>query len=277
MYWCVATGEVPDQSGYLFGGLYNSLAVNPLTQARSCPNYYYPLRFGEDSHVCVSDDYELGYALSAPFAGFESCTAGNPLATKSSSGKLKRSFGKLDVDPNAWPHRCPTGYTQHLASMEQSCEVNYCVKAGTLESKGLPPIRLPPYHKYPSINPATYNVLSIVSSMGNLWIKDNTTGEWKKANTDSMPMINVENSSSYTVQSAQSTTPYGQHNSDKSPATVALIVSSTALIGLLIVVVVYGLYRYKGRKNKSVHCAQGISYENLEKSSPDVSTAVANN
>ena len=278
MYWCVATGDVPDQSGYLFGGLYNSLYVNPLTQARSCPNYYYPLRFGEDTHVCVSDDYELGYALSAPFAGFESCTAGNPLATRSSNGRLKRSFGKLDVDPNAWPHRCPTGYTQHLASMEQSCEVNYCVKAGTLDSKGLPSIRLPPYHKYPSINPATYNVLSIVSSMGNLWIKDNSTGEWRKTNVDSIPMITLENSSHsyYNIQSAQLTA-NSQHDSDKSPATAALIVSSTALIGLVIVVVVYGLYRYKGRRNKSVHCSQAVSYENLEKSSPDDNTTVANN
>jgi len=105
--------------------------------------------------------------------------------------------------------------------------------------------------------------------MGNLWIKDNATGEWRKANADSMPMIN----SSYNVQS----TPNTQHDSDKSPATAALIVSSTALIGLLIVVVVYGLYRCKGRKNKSVYRTQGVRYENLEKNPLDGNTAVVNN
>ena len=120
LYWCVDPGLVHEKSGYMFGGLYSPISVNPLTQVRTCPNYFYPLRFKEDTHVCVSDDYELGYALSAPFAGFQSCTAGNPLATKSSSGGLKMWFGLLDVDPNMWPHRCPTGYTQHLASVERT-------------------------------------------------------------------------------------------------------------------------------------------------------------
>ena len=62
-HWCVATGVVPDQSGFLFGGLYSSTTSNPLTKAMSCPSHYYPLRFGQDAQVCVSDDYELGYPL----------------------------------------------------------------------------------------------------------------------------------------------------------------------------------------------------------------------
>jgi len=261
LYWCVDPGLVHEKSGYMFGGLYSSISVNPLTQARTCPNYFYPLRFGEDTHVCVSDDYELGYALSAPFAGFQSCTAGNPLATKSSSGGLKMRFGLLDVDPNMWPHRCPTGYTQHLASMEQSCEINYCVKAGTLDEKGLPPIRLPPYREYPNINPDTYNVLSIMSPTGEMWKKDNATNEWRIVKIADMkkisiPMSNTTESSQVINGSAISNgtdinKQTGIHNQggddENSPLTAALIISSTALLGLVIVVAVYGWCKCKRR------------------------------
>ena len=263
IYWCVATGPVPENSGYMFGGLYSSTAVNPFTQTASCPNHFYPLRFGEDTHVCVSDDYELGYALSAPFAGFDSCIAGNPLATKSSSGSLRMQFGLLEVDPNAWPHRCPTGYTQHLASMEQFCEINYCVKAGTLGEKGLPPIKLPPYRKYPNTNVNTVNVFSIMSSTGDLWMKDNSTNEWRIVKTVKMddiyvPVSNTSHSSEIINASIlTSATPIQDKNnknanhSSNSPTTVAVIIISTALLGLAILVAMYGLYRCKsGKKSR---------------------------
>ena len=239
----------------MFGGLYSSIAVNPLTRTKSCPNHFYPLRFGEDTHVCVSDDYELGYGLSIPFAGFESCSAGNPLVTKSSNGELKMSLGKLEVDPSTWPHRCPTGYTQHLASMEQSCEINYCVKAGTLGEKGLPPIRLPPYRKYPHLNPNTYNVKSVVSAKGNLWQKDNETNEWRMvtreglgpATTSLQPeYYDITNASRVTSGTANN----GQHDGNSS-TTAALIISTTALLGLLIAGLVFLVYKYKGRKPKT--------------------------
>ena len=266
IYWCVDTRLVQEKSGYMFGGLYSSISVNPLTQTRSCPNYFYPLRFGEDTHVCVSDDYELGYALSAPFAGFESCTAGNPLATKSSGGGLKMQFGLLEVDPNAWPHRCPTGYTQHLASMEQSCEINYCVKAGTLDEKGLPSIKLPPYRKYPSINSNSYNVLSIMSPTGDMWKKDDSTNEWRIVKIADMekiyvPMTNMNGTSQTITNASTITSATHIHNKDDdSPITAALIISSTALLGLVIVVAVYGLYRCKGSKKSHNHAD---SYQNI--------------
>ena len=259
-YWCVDTGRVHDNSGYMFGGLYSSIAVNPLTRTKSCPNHFYPLRFGEDTHICVSDDYELGYGLSIPFAGFESCSAGNPLATKSSSGELKMNLGVLKVDPSSWPHRCPTGYTQHLASMEQSCEINYCVKAGTLGENGLPPVKLPPYRKYPNLNPNLYNVMSIVSAKGNLWQKDNETNEWRMmtvveregltpAAMDLQPAYyDITNASRVT-----SDTTNNSHHDGNSSTTAALIISTTALLGLLIAGVVFVVYKYKGRKPKTKH------------------------
>lgn len=47
MYWYVAKGDVPSNTGYLFGGLYSRVSNNPFTQARSCPLKFYTLRFGE--------------------------------------------------------------------------------------------------------------------------------------------------------------------------------------------------------------------------------------
>ena len=258
---------MPSNSGYMFGGLYNSITVNPLTQARSCPNHFYPLKFGQDTSICVSDDYELGYALSIPFAGFESCSAGNPLATKSSSGELKMSFGLLEVDPNSWPHRCPVGYTQHLASKEQLCEINYCVKAGTLDEKGLPPpVRLPPFRKYPSLNPNTYNVMSIVSAKGNLWQKDNETNEWQmltKVGEERLSLAAMElQQVSTNASQVTSDNTYNSHHDGNSSATAALIISTTALLGLLIAGLVYMVYKYKGRVHKA---RRHGSYENIEK------------
>ena len=84
-YWCAAKGQVPANTGYLFGGLYSEVLKNPVTKDHSCPLKFYPLRFGATMHVCVSDDYELGYQQSVPFGGFFSCHAGNPLAVQTST------------------------------------------------------------------------------------------------------------------------------------------------------------------------------------------------
>lgn len=87
-YWCFATGEVPPNTGYLFGGLYSDAVNNPVTQAHSCPLKFYSLRIGTTIRVCVSDDYELSYEQSVPFGGFFSCRAGNPLGV----GKCDRGI-----------------------------------------------------------------------------------------------------------------------------------------------------------------------------------------
>ena len=73
-YWCVDLGKVPDQSGYLFGGVYSNKTANPMTNEMGCPEFYYPLVMGLDLKVCVSDDYERGFRYSVPFAGTK-CSA----------------------------------------------------------------------------------------------------------------------------------------------------------------------------------------------------------
>lgn len=151
-YWCVGQSDPTKHDGFLFGGIFSDAIDNPVTQSRDCPQHFYQLKIGAGMQVCVSDDYELGYRFSVPFAGFFSCKAGNPLAIEENAmGTHDLSSYLSSVDPDEWPRRCPSGYSMHLASVEIStCAVNYCVQAGAFSYKGLPPIRRPPFFKLPT-------------------------------------------------------------------------------------------------------------------------------
>ena len=63
-YWCTAKPrtDIAENSGYLFGGLFTSSSVNPVTNTKGCPPYFIQLHMGEDIRVCVSDDYERGFS-----------------------------------------------------------------------------------------------------------------------------------------------------------------------------------------------------------------------
>ena len=106
-YWCTATPGVQTSHNkrYLFGGLYTSSTINPITEAKTCPQYFNPLHMCEDITICISDDFEQGYAYSVDFGGFESCSVGNPTAAN-------------DSNQDNWPHICPYGFSQHLAAVE---------------------------------------------------------------------------------------------------------------------------------------------------------------
>ncbi|XP_062598316.1 macrophage-expressed gene 1 protein-like [Saccostrea cucullata] len=153
-YWCFARGHAKQQSGFQFGGIYTSSVDNPLTQSDTCPPYFYPLNLGEDMKICVSDDYELGFRYSVPFAGLFSCRAGNPLNLNQEAFSKNREpfplFSYLkSSSPQFWPRGCPRGYSMQLANIENSCEINYCLKAHSFVKKGLPPLRRPPFMELP--------------------------------------------------------------------------------------------------------------------------------
>uniref|UniRef100_A0A8W8K0K8 MACPF domain-containing protein n=1 Tax=Magallana gigas TaxID=29159 RepID=A0A8W8K0K8_MAGGI len=145
--------HVNQQSGFQFGGIYTNKIDNPLTQSRGCPLYFHPLKLGLGMQVCVSDDYELGFRYSVPFAGLFSCMTGNPLAvhqdTSFKNPDMLQSLSSYPKASNNWPRGCPTGYSMHLATIENSCEINYCVKANAFSDKGLPPVRHPPFMDLP--------------------------------------------------------------------------------------------------------------------------------
>ena len=261
------------------------MSANPITNGMSCPNYYQFLLFGEDTHICVSNDHKLGYAQSLPFGGFESCKAGNPLAlvnlSSSSSGIDYKVFGEVEIDQINWPHRCPKGYSQHLASIEQSCDISYCVKAGSLGEKGLPPVRRLPFRRQPQLNANSSNVLSFTSPSGDLWLKNETTMEWYKVKeipadtmqksesameaiglnpaSESAFMFALTNSSNITSSGTSTQGDNVAFHNNETPITVALVISSTALIGLIVVVAVYSVYKCKKPKGSQ------LGYSNLDR------------
>lgn len=175
-FWCAATGQVKANSGFLFGGLYTPHKANVLTQSQSCPPEFYPLKLLDGLIICVSDDYELGYKYSLPFAGFYTCKAGNPLALKEQSDLLQSS-GKSSMmmtyikeqGVTSYPRSCPKGYSQHLAVVDEGCSINYCIKTGALSAQGLPKVQRPPFMEAPRADGFSKIDSVVVSSDGTLW------------------------------------------------------------------------------------------------------------
>ena len=239
-YWCVATPgeEIPQNSGYLFGGFYTSTASNPVTGSMTCPRYFIPLHFGEDVKVCVSSDYELGYADSIPFAGFESCIAGNPLAAS--------SF-QTSESPNSWPHACPHGYAQHLVTVDEGCEINFCVQMGAFTNKKLLPARLPPFRKHPKHKMNVTEALVVFGIYGKVWVRD-ADGRWEIDNSD----VAVQDGRSLlqfmTSGTTANTSNTGGSLSSGSVAVISIV--ATVVFGAMIAAVVFVGRRFWRSKQK---------------------------
>lgn len=122
-FYCMAMPNVtlPDNSGTMFGGLYKNGSVNIFTNKAGCPGNYQQYPLAADTIVCLSEDYELDSQFAVPFNGFFSCQA--PDAQK----------------------KCADGYSQHLATVENSCEIFYCVRPNVFKSLIPPTIKSPPY------------------------------------------------------------------------------------------------------------------------------------
>ncbi|XP_005155217.2 macrophage-expressed gene 1 protein [Melopsittacus undulatus] len=169
-YWCAASRTVAPGLGYLFGGLFSSQSVNPITGAQSCPSGYFPLKLFNELMVCVSHDYEAGSQYAVPFGGFFSCQAGNPWASQH-QGTAKDLHAK----------KCPPGFSQHLALISNSCQVEYCVQAGILTGGSLPPAHLPPFTRPPTSPPAIDTVLVSSADGGSAWVRDGQSHVWRPA------------------------------------------------------------------------------------------------
>ena len=237
-YWCAARpgAQIPNKTGYLFGGLYTERNSNPVTNTNGCPRFFIPLNMGEDIRVCVSDDYERAYAKSVPFAGFHSCESGNPLAA------IGTNASKSSI---TWPHECPIGYTQHLVSVVDGCEINYCVQLGSFAPKTLLPPYLPPFHKQPKhkLNSNSSDVMILVGANGGLWAKD-STGKW----------VNYVEPSTFSFSNWYSLEP-AENDTDSSPtvrtkkggsSSAAIAVGS--IIGTLALVTVITAVVFIGRR-----------------------------
>ncbi|XP_055470196.1 macrophage-expressed gene 1 protein-like [Psammomys obesus] len=212
-YWCAATGQVPENSGLLFGGVFTDKSINPVTNEQSCPASYFPLNLFENLKVCVSLDHEVGPKFSIPFGGFFSCTMGNPLYNSITSGILEESFLR----------KCPGGFSQQLAAIIDGCQVSYCVKAGVFAKSSLAPVRLPPYTQLPIMSQVANNSIVMTSGEGaRPWVKDSYTQQWR-----------LEDSSKLDSSSLSAGAAAG--------ITIGVILA----LGLLIAMAIYGKLRFK--------------------------------
>ncbi|EMP27673.1 Macrophage-expressed gene 1 protein [Chelonia mydas] len=248
-YWCAATGPVPQDSGFLFGGLYSAGEENPLTGAHACPSYFYPLSLFGGLKVCVSDDYEMGARFGLPFGGFFSCQAGNPLAgpLKGQSPGLLQDFFYQDSD-TAYPMKCPQGYSQHKAYLSDGCQILYCLQAGSLFAQKLAPIKLPPFLRRPSPSVSVAETILVLGEGSQAWVKLQGSGRWRPANvTDEREMAQL-------FQAQSSMGPTGG-------AVAGTSVAVTLVLAAAIAGAVYGTRRYKSRGYQEVQPPSHLAEE----------------
>ncbi|KAH9492026.1 Macrophage-expressed protein 1 protein [Bulinus truncatus] len=234
-----ATGRVPLNSGYLFGGLYRPTMVNPVTGTMGCPPTFYPRNILSDTTICLSDDFEQSGPLSVPFGGFFTCKAGNPLAAdgvspvgleaKSSTLNSLKSFMARQSDPSTtYPMRCPEGYSQHLATVDMGCSVNYCVKSGALTGPNLPPVKRPPFMSKPT---------TVIDYGDKLFVFDINTQGW------------IKNDKTHALQTLQAAFLENKNSKDGlSPGAAAGISVGVTLVCVAVAhVVIFAIRRHRAR------------------------------
>lgn len=194
-YWCIANHDLPQASGFLFGGIYSKTLANPLTRSQRCPPKFYAQIFSASMHVCISDDYELASRYSVAFGGFYSCSTGNPLSLTTNGSRSLAQFtnvkltGAADSMPmnvfiyqqgsSQWPKHCPHGFSQHLAAIENDCEIMYCVQSKAFSLQGLPSVRRPPFTDAPGLSTNITIPLVIVNrDRGKVFFQDAETSSW---------------------------------------------------------------------------------------------------
>ncbi|KAK0044628.1 macrophage-expressed 1 protein [Biomphalaria pfeifferi] len=188
-YWCAATGPVPPNSGYLFGGYYRPTQDNPLTGSTNCPRTFYPRLILADVTLCLSDDFEQSIHLAVPFGGFFSCVSGNPLAVYMQN-VTRNGLSERNDGSTSYPMRCPEGYSQHLATVDSGCSINYCVKTGSMTKANLTPLRRPPFMSKPD---AIYNYEEkyIFNPQTLAWMKNEKATHYEELNNITVNTINV--------------------------------------------------------------------------------------
>nr|AAH95229.1 Zgc:110354 [Danio rerio] len=162
-YWCSTSQTVPENTGYLFGGLFGPSLQNPQTKSHDCPaNYFEQVFLTNGMRICLSNDYEAGTISSVPFGGLFSCQSGNPQAGNQ--------------------YRCPPQYSQHLATISDGCQVLYCVQSGVFTGGQLKPVHLPPFTKPPLINMMATNTVAVMTEGDKAWMRVGGTKKWRVAN-----------------------------------------------------------------------------------------------
>ena len=241
-YWCAAKGHVGHNQGLLFGGLYTPTTANPVTQAHSCPSRFYPLYILSGLVVCASDEYEKGLKYSLSFAGFFSCITGNPFSlerpfsVKSSDEQHSMMAYMINQGSFSWPRKCPDGFSEHLAIVDNTCQVYYCIKTGALSHQGLPKIKLPPFTELPQ---DFYNVKEadyVFSDDGTVWTSQEKAGK-----------LGINGYSDTTTNGDKGHGDYSNSGSLSVTATVLITMGST-LAAVVIVTVSYTVWKKRNAR-----------------------------
>ncbi|GFR73421.1 macrophage expressed protein [Elysia marginata] len=139
--------EEPTFPGFLFGGTFTSKVPNLLTSAKTCPRGFLPLSVGEDISICVSDGGHEATSQAVKFAGFFSCSAGNPLSVRYTTLNSPLLLHTYSRGPTAWPKQCPSGYSPYMTAimMEDGCEIYHCIQPRTGSRSTPHKLRRPPF------------------------------------------------------------------------------------------------------------------------------------
>ncbi|BHF68963.1 MAC/Perforin domain [Sparganum proliferum] len=209
-FWCAIDPQLQNSTegsntGFLFGGIYTDTTTNPMTHAMSCPLYYDAYPLGRRLRVCLSSDREMGRRYSLPFGGFYACQSDNPLVDVlcNDAGPSLRALRRQKLlamgsqmlatdSPGlfqaSWAKRCPTGYTSHLAVIEDICQVNYCTPANSIKVVQERRLQRPPFIQLPELaahnaDPAVEKIVNgpkfFRSASGHHY--QNVNGEWMRA------------------------------------------------------------------------------------------------
>uniref|UniRef100_A0A8C6SV16 Macrophage-expressed gene 1 protein n=1 Tax=Neogobius melanostomus TaxID=47308 RepID=A0A8C6SV16_9GOBI len=161
-YWCSVNGNAPDNSGYLFGGLYSPSMPNPITNSKGCPPNFTPVKFLSDGMMlCLSRDYETGSRYAVQFGGLFSCQSNNPLA----NGQ----------------RRCPPQFSQHSATVSDGCEIVYCVQSNSFTEGELKPVSLPPFTRPPLVRMEANSTVIVMTEGEKTWVRVGNAKQWKMA------------------------------------------------------------------------------------------------
>lgn len=240
-YWCRAkpNSVVRENSGFLFGGLYSDRTDNFVTQTKSCPRYFYPMVMASNVRVCISDDYELGAKFAVPFGGFYSCQNGNPL--------VNGHFNKT----------CPNGFSNHLATIDKYCEIEYCVRTGQISELKFPSVQVPPFSEVPAESikePFNYIISHNSESwiqLVNLKIKGRSPDESTWTTLDSAPKemktLLKKFTQNHSVQESD--------DSGMSPAAIAGLSVGLTTAVCIIVGLVIAILRFQKQKREG-ECAE---------------------
>uniref|UniRef100_A0A3P8WR76 Macrophage-expressed gene 1 protein n=1 Tax=Cynoglossus semilaevis TaxID=244447 RepID=A0A3P8WR76_CYNSE len=226
-YWCSANGQAPDNSGYLFGGIYGPSVLNPITKAKSCPpNFIEQKFFADDQVICMSKDYESATRYAVPFGGMFSCHANNPLAEDQ--------------------RRCPPKFSQHLPTVSDGCEILYCVQSKAFTDGRLLPIHLPPFIKPPLISIRATNTVMVMTEGDQNWVRVGQAKMWKLAKPEEVQ------------QMVRNLNPEFNGMSSGEKAGVAFgVIGTMALLAI-------GAVLIKKRRGRQFGFVRGSSYEVLE-------------